>query len=136
MKKKLTFILMMGLGFSFFAEEKIFRYLQIIEDPQYNTMTLAVCDMNFDVGIDFDTSKPGTIIALLNRKNARLIKNSILPNLESSWYGYTSYIYIGLNKMQRQKFFLKKNLKNIWTRQSRRLINLFGSQKNHGRLDF
>ncbi len=50
---------------------------------------------DFDVGIDFDTSKPGTISALLNRKNARLIKNSILPNLESSWYGYTSYIYIG-----------------------------------------
>lgn len=95
MKKKLVLVLMMLAGFSLFAEEKIFRYLQIIEDPQYNTMTLAICDMDFDVGIDFDTSKPGTIIALLNRKNARLIKNSILPNLESSWYGYTSYIYIG-----------------------------------------
>lgn len=95
MKKKFVLILMMLAGFSLFAEEKIFRYLQIIEDPQYNTMTLAICDMDFDVGIDFDTSKPGTIIALLNRKNARLIKNSILPNLESSWYGYTSYIYIG-----------------------------------------
>lgn len=95
MKKKLVLVLMMLAGFSLFAEEKIFRYLQIIEDSQYNTMTLAICDMDFDVGIDFDTSKPGTIIALLNRKNARLIKNSILPNLESSWYGYTSYIYIG-----------------------------------------
>ena len=95
MKKKLVLVLMMLAGFSLFAEEKIFRYLQIIEDPQYNTMTLAICDMDFDVGIDFDTSKPGTIIALLNRKNARLIKNSIFPNLESYWYGYTSYIYIG-----------------------------------------
>ena len=96
MKKKLVLVLMMLVGAALFAEEgKIFRYLQIIEDPQYSTMTLAVCDTDFDAGIDFDTSKPGTIIALLNRKNARLIKNSILPNLEASWYGYTSYIYIG-----------------------------------------
>ncbi len=95
MKKRLVLVLMMLVGVALFAEEKIFRYLQIIEDSQYNTMTLAICDTDFDVGIDFDTSKPGTIIALLNRKNARLIKNSILPNLESSWYGYTSYIYIG-----------------------------------------
>lgn len=96
MKKKVVLILMMLAGAALFAEEgKIFRYLQIIEDSQHNTMAFAVCDMDFDVGIDFDTSKPGTIIALLNRKNARLIKNSILPNLETSWYGYTSYIYIG-----------------------------------------
>lgn len=96
MKKRLVLILMMLAGAALFAEEgKIFRYLQIIEDSQYNTMTFAVCDTDFDVGIDFDTSKPETIIALLNRKNARLIKNSILPNLEASWYGYTSYIYIG-----------------------------------------
>ena len=64
----------------------------------YNTMTLAVLDIDHDIGIDFDTSTPGQITALLNRKNARLIKNSILPNLESSWYGYTSYIYLGPEK--------------------------------------
>lgn len=98
MKKKLVLVLMILAGVALFAEGETFRYLQIIEDPQYNTMTFTVCDMDFDVGIDFDTSKPGTIIALLNRKNARLIKNSILPNLESSWYGYTSYIYLAPGK--------------------------------------
>lgn len=95
MKKKLVFVLLMAAGIALFAEEKVFRYLLIQENPQYNTMTLAVFDADHDTGVDLDTSTPGTITARLNRKNARLIKNSILPNLESSWYGYTSYIYIG-----------------------------------------
>lgn len=98
MKKNFILVLMMLVGVALFAEEKTFRYLQIIEDQQYNTMTLAICDINSDIGVDFDTSRPGAIIARLNRKNARLIKNSILPNLESSWYGYTSYIYLGPEK--------------------------------------
>lgn len=98
MKKKLVFILLMAAGIALFAEEKVFRYLLIQENPQYNTMTLAVFDADHDTGVDLDTSTPGTITARLNRKNARLIKNSILPNLESSWYGYTSYIYIGPEK--------------------------------------
>ena len=95
MKKKLVLILMMLVGTALFAEEKIFRYVLIQESAMYNTMTLTVFDVDHDTGVDLDTDTPGQIIALLNRKNARLIKNSILPNLESSWYGYTSYIYIG-----------------------------------------
>ncbi len=95
MKKKFVLILMMIAGAALFAEEKIFRYVSIQESQMYNTMTLAVLDIDHDIEIDFDTSTPGQITALLNRKNARLLKNSILPNLESSWYGYTSYIYIG-----------------------------------------
>lgn len=71
MKKKLVLILMMLAGAVLFAEEKVFRYLLIQENPQYNTMTLAVFDVDHDTGVDLDTSTPGTITARLNRKKRK-----------------------------------------------------------------
>lgn len=72
MKKKFVLILMMIAGAALFAEEKIFRYEMIQESQMYNTMTLSVLDVDHDIGIDFDTSTPEQITALLNRKKCKI----------------------------------------------------------------